>query len=334
MKTIQALIFSTIMLLASLAPADVESSHSRLQALARKASVDSVAAAREGSASKLPPGLRRLSASEDREETPIWSPDGSAVLYVGTGNGPSRILKMSPGQAVPDTIVQHRYFPAADPALTPDGTFLAYQTQRPDTKRNLWVRRLADGIEGKLTEDLYDRESQPAWSRAGRTIYFVKMSPNSDSQRAMSCLVNGDGLRVVGREQGSYFNPCVSPDGSLVAWIHRLDRDSRIVLMNPEVEALSRGFETPGYSIASMDWMPDGVRLLVSYMDNSAPDKGFDLGLLDTGSGRMEPLLDLGPYDSNPRVSPDGTTVAFSSNPDGVQKIYLYTLPAESGMEE
>jgi Tol biopolymer transport system component len=119
-----------------------------------------------------------------------------------------------------------------------------------------------------------------------------------------------------------------------VAWIYRDGRDSKIVIINAELSAITRDVETLGYSIASMDWMPNGRHMIVSYLDNSDPDHGFDLGILDTDTGSVKHALDLGQYDSEPMVSPDGLSVVFYSNPEDSSEIFLWTLPSDISAED
>lgn len=209
-KRIPALL-AALLVLALAIPAQVEpeDARSRLQRLARQArNAPPPAEARIDSIPEpdLPDGMVRLTRSADEETAPVWAPDGNSIFFSSLGSGPTRILRLDIGGAAPDTIVAHQYFPAAEPAVSPDGAYLAYQSQRADTKRCIWIRRLADGLEGKLNEDRVVTESGVAWSHAGGTLYFSRLSSNSQYHRAMSSLRNGDALKVVGREQGDYLD--------------------------------------------------------------------------------------------------------------------------------
>ena len=316
---------------------DEEDGLTRLQRLAKQAGEapkSPEAAVENPPMIVLPEGVVRLTDSNDKEVEPAWAPDGDAVYYSFDGTGPAMILRTTLGGAETDTIVSHSHFPATEPAASPDGAYLAYRTSRPDTRRSIWIRRLADGLEGKLNGDQKSREMGVVWSHAGGALYFSRQESDSRFKKAVSCLKNGDGLKTIGREEGDYTAPALSPDGGEIAWIHRVDRESKIVVINTELTALSYDVFTPGYVISSMDWLPDGRRMIVSFLDLSNPRHGFDLGLLDTGSGELQTLLDLGPNDFTPRVSPDGTRVAFSSNLGDAHRIYIWTLPPDLSGEE
>jgi len=308
----------------------------RLKELAIKAKNRGEEARSAETTLELPRGLKQLThnGGGKRESQPDWDSDLSGIYFAEKGSGVGRIMRLDLKSASVDTIVAHAYFSASQPAISPDGKFLAYQTRRVDTHESVWIRRLEDGLEGKLSEDVEVAETDPAWNAKGGKLYFNRKTTNSQNHRAMSCLKNGDAMKVVGREQGSYYTPTVSMDGDQVAWLHRQGRDTKIVLMNTELTALTRDVRTPGYTVASMDWMPGGESMVVSYMDNSNPNHGFDIGLLNLESGSLELLMDLGHYDSDPCVSSDGAHVVFVANPQGQQDLFLLTLPSEPSMEE
>ncbi|MBC8366444.1 PD40 domain-containing protein [bacterium] len=308
----------------------------RLKELAKKAKEQGDQAAEAEASQELPEGLRQLThnGKGKRESQPEWDADLSGIYFVEKGGGVGRIMRLDLKSAAVDTIVAHDFFNASQPAVSPDGKFLAYQTRRVDTHESIWIRRLEDGLEGKLSEDVEVLETGPAWNAQGGKLYFNRKTPNSQNHRAVSCLKNGDAMKVVGREQGSYYAPTLSMDGEQVAWLHRHGRDTKIVLMNTELTALTRDVRTPGYTVAAMDWLPDGESMIVSYMDNSNPDHGFDIGLLNLENGSIELLVDLGHYDSDPCISPDGTHAVFVANPQGQQDLYLLALPSEPNMED
>src|SRR5882672_11374231 len=83
-------------------------------------------------------------------------------------------------------------------------------------------------------------------------------------------------------------------------------------------------------TIGDLEFSPDGSRLVFTVTE---PVKGAarprTLWVLDVASGRVRPLTFSGKSDSDPRWSPDGTSIAFVSDRDGTPQ--LYRLPMRGG---
>jgi dipeptidyl aminopeptidase/acylaminoacyl peptidase len=86
-------------------------------------------------------------------------------------------------------------------------------------------------------------------------------------------------------------------------------------------------------SIADLQFSPDGARLVFTV---AAPPKGAarprSIWLLDVASGRTRQLTFSGKSDGSPRFAPDGRSIAFTSDRDGVTQLYL--LPTLGGEPE
>jgi dipeptidyl aminopeptidase/acylaminoacyl peptidase len=86
-------------------------------------------------------------------------------------------------------------------------------------------------------------------------------------------------------------------------------------------------------TIGDLEFSHDGSRLVFTVTE---PVKGAArpraLWMLDVASGRVRPLTFSGKSDSDPRWSPDGTSIAFVSDRDGTPQ--LYRLPMRGGDAE
>src|SRR2546428_4723944 len=80
-------------------------------------------------------------------------------------------------------------------------------------------------------------------------------------------------------------------------------------------------------SIGDLEFSPDGSRLVFTVTD---PPKGSSraraLWLLDVASGQVRQLTFSDKSDSSPRWSPDGTSIAFTSDRDGAPQLYRLSL--------
>ena len=86
-------------------------------------------------------------------------------------------------------------------------------------------------------------------------------------------------------------------------------------------------------AIGELEFSPDGSRLVFTVTD---PPRGSAraraVWLLDVGSGRLRQLTFPGKSDGSPRWSPDGSSIAFTSDRDGAPQ--LYRLPLGGGEAE
>ena len=72
------------------------------------------------------------------------------------------------------------------------------------------------------------------------------------------------------------------------------------------------------------DWSPDGTQLLAT---QEGPSGSRDVWLVPVAGGEARPLL-AGPFEEcNPRFSPDGRWLAYSSDESGRFEVYVVRLP-------
>src|SRR5215470_11143825 len=80
-------------------------------------------------------------------------------------------------------------------------------------------------------------------------------------------------------------------------------------------------------SIGDLEFSPDGSRLVFTVAE---PVKGTartrSIWLLDVASGRLKQLTFSGKSDGAPQWSPDGGSIAFTSDRSGDTQLYLLSL--------
>ena len=96
--------------------------------------------------------------------TPVLSPDGQQIAFAALGD-----LWLMPIDGAPRRLTNDR-FVDIDPAWSPDGTRLAFASDRAGTL-DLWVRDLDTGRDRRLTQDS-TAQTTPVWSPNGRLIAF------------------------------------------------------------------------------------------------------------------------------------------------------------------
>lgn len=275
---------------------------------------------------RLPAGVQRLTMTPGDEGRCDWSPDGKYLYFDALDGGQRNLVRMelATGEVTPIADAPREGF---DPAVSPDGQYLAFARNLPQLHYKLWVLRLEDGEEAKLTDDGSSlHEGDPAWSENGRTIYYSVSNNGTPNATPMMIARTGENAQELEQGSGSYQNPSPSPSGKQIAWVIRLGTTSLLRLVDARISAVSEDYEFPGFFLSSADWLPGERRLVVSYLNLSAPREGYRLGIVDLDREQLEPWLDL-PAALDPRVSPDGRQVAFRARAGKSSELFLAELP-------
>ena len=263
---------------------------------------------------------RQLTHGERRDRGPAWSPDGTRLAFVREHDDLSQvwILPLGGGEAYPVTNAEHG---ASGPTWSPDGKRIVYASEIP-----AWAL-----------------EGPPPWApeRAGRTW---RDAPNWRAEAHAKATAESEG-DAEGTEAPASSTETEAPtpkaDGSLAeirAWLAKnaSDDDPRVLtrldfqgergladglsfthLFAIEARADAESTQlTQGYQdFYAPQWLPDGSALVVgSTAYPQHPDRVLDGDLWRVhadGSGSA-PLLDWEGWTAvAPRISPDGTKIAF-----------------------
>lgn len=125
---------------------------------------------------------RKLYFNLDAMRSPSWSPDTGKIAFVGTKDGKSDIYfcDLKTGKA---TCLTDDYYDDEEPSFSPDGRFIAFNSDRPISSSedsvdyeyghyNLYLYDLSLQKMTPLTENQGNNTS-PAWSPDGERLCFV-----------------------------------------------------------------------------------------------------------------------------------------------------------------
>jgi TolB protein len=226
----------------------------------------------------------------------------------------------------------------ADLAYTRDGETL-YFTRREGGGTSIWTVGSIGGQPRKILAD----GRRPAPSPDGSSLAYLKgsaprpfLDPAAHDSLELSRL-DGSETRALAQGLG-LSRPAWSPDGRTLAYCHGgLFEPRRVSLVdvktgaNRELTALHGGS-----GVQSLDWLPDGGRLVVSYLPigSTTAIGSRDLGILRVDTGTIARLtMTLGDDITEPRVSADGSRVLITTTRQlrEVWKVPLGSDPERNG---
>jgi hypothetical protein len=284
------------------------------------------------------------------DHQPVWSPDGTAIVYLALSQGTRSLRVMAPDGSGNRRLPLPALIDVGPTpfAFSPDWFWVAFGgnellVSRPDGSEQ---RRLSDLAFGSV----------PAWSPDGRTIAF------SRTTGLHVVGVDGSGLRRISDRYASRLE--WSPDGELIAFSTRDGDTDHVFVVRPDATSetsLTRAL--PGshgrpvwapdgqrlalwtvregqrpamtvvsrvgaplarleheWSAADLAWSPDGRRLLVS---------GWGLWVVDVEASAVRLLA---PFGADARWSPDGRQIAFAGAGECRDRTGIYRIDVEAGV--
>ena len=133
------------------------------------------------------------------EQSPVWTPDGSRVIYSSARGAPASIYwKAADGSGTPHLLSKAEH-PRQPSAISPDGRFLLFTEQHPATRSDLWLMPLEDGsatqprpwIQTPFDEMTPSFSPDGRWvayasNESGETQVFVARFPDGSMRRQIS----------------------------------------------------------------------------------------------------------------------------------------------------
>jgi Tol biopolymer transport system component len=202
----------------------------------------------------------RLTNSSATDTQPVWSPDGTKILFNSWIAGYSDIYVMN-ADGSNQTRLTNAPVGNFTPAWSPDGTKIAFTSDR-DGNDEVYVMN-ADGSNPTRLTFEPQPDFDPDWSPDGKKIAF-----GSFRNRIYEIFVmDADGSNqfrltvdevAYGVEDGT---PAWSPDGTKVAFTSSREQHNAIWVMDADGTNPIR-LSDPLFTDASPRWSPDGTRIV------------------------------------------------------------------------
>ena len=205
-------------------------------------------------------GVRQITGENQFDQSPVWSPDGTQILF-STSRGPERgVFKLFVMNADGTNLRQLTTGPGTDIGArwSSDGHRIAFSSIL-DGDREVFVMN-ADGTDIRQLTDNDGNNSGPVWSPDGTQIVF---GSDRDGDHEVF-VVNADGTvvrQLTHNDDIVDFPTGWSPDGSQVAFVSDRDGDMEVFVMNADGTSTRQLTNHPGRDL-NAGWSPDGTQVL------------------------------------------------------------------------
>ncbi|HLB37919.1 MAG TPA: hypothetical protein VJL31_15205 [Gemmatimonadales bacterium] len=164
--------------------------------------------------------------------------------------------RASPDRLIP--LAQDTVAAQLDPAPSPDGSRIAYVTDR-DGNPELYVMN-ADGSNPRRLTNTTAAEGSPAWTPDGTKIVYASNAVEGTTGTFHIWIMNADGSSPRQLTQGTHsdFQPAVSPDGGTVAFTTDRDGNNYNIYLMGMAGANQRQFTRAPAPETNPVWMLDG----------------------------------------------------------------------------
>ena len=251
--------------------------------------------------------------------SPEWSPDGKFMAYVSTGRGmiSLRILSLETGEE--REILRPDLQRIAGVSLglhwSPDGRSLLTIGYDQENNQDAYIFDVeTDTMTVVKLEMLGEKLAHPAWSKDGKTIFYLGKSWKKRIFRFMAHNIEKGESKEFARDSGNPVWMSISPDGQWLAYAtYDKNQKAYVLQMLPVTGGEPRTVaKIPGADCSAITWSPDGKFILYSVIN-----KEKERELLKVSPEGGQPQRITGPVSNNTfsemRIHPDGSRIAFSS---------------------
>src|SRR5829696_178438 len=221
---------------------------------------------------------------------PAISPDGQSVAYTvreanwDDNNYHTEVWLADVKTGVLRQLTSHPKKSSTAPAWAPDGSTLAFATDRDD-KRQIYLIDPRGG-EGRRLTSVDEGVGAFAWAPDGKSIAFAATDPKTEADKERE--------KTLGEFD-------VAGEGYRMTHLWLFDMTSR----------KARRLTSGAFTVGSFTWSPDGTRIAFDHRLNPANTSGptADISVVAVADAKIRTLVDQEGPDAGPVWSPDGARI-------------------------
>jgi COMPASS component SWD3 len=213
---------------------------------------------------------------------------------------------------------------------SPDAQTMAAVGYASQSTWSIYVFDLVGGELTRLTNTPGVWDSEPSWSPDGTRIAFTRIYPEQDEREEVWIMdADGGDQHWIGLEG---FAAKWSPDGS--RFIYTSNRSGNYEIYTSNIDGTDeRQLTSTSANESFPTWSPDGSKIAYSASTGKwntiENTKTYELYVMDADGSNVRQLTDNAAYDSNPRWSPDGSLIVFSSDLAEAGHWEVYVMSAD-----
>jgi Tol biopolymer transport system component len=257
----------------------------------------------------------RLTRGDAQDRFPLWSPDQSKLAFGSQVGGTQWELWVMDVAGTKARSLASQIVAKGSRQWSHDGTRIVFAAA-VDRDIEIFSVDVDNGTLMRLTTSPGD-DRDPSWSSDDSHVAFSSTRDGNSEIHVMRA--DGSDRRRLTQNTAPAASPAWSPNGSTIAFVSGRDGDRDVYMIRPDegrLERLTRGAHVTNDALR---WSPDGSHIAVQTADHG----NYDIQVLRTADHVQTGVVGTAGFDGQFSWSPDGDFLAFISDRDGFDAVYV-----------